>query len=76
MNNKMESLSNAFTLAGVEAVPTCNGRIMVGAYAVVCSLTGNVEARNPLDRQDRIHLGTMTTPDEAIVANFTAYCMG
>jgi len=74
MNAKMNDLATALTAAGASVSPNrvqsdtvfCNG------YGIFATLTGNVQARNVRDKDDRFTIGKVSDPADVLACNFLA----
>ena len=72
--NKMSEIENALTALGVN-VSRMNDTLFVGQWGIFCSFSGNIQARNVYDKDERFGVGAFDAPVEAIVANITAVCL-
>lgn len=76
MNNKMKSLSDALTAAGVGVTPNRVGSDTIfttHGFGIFCTVTGNVQARDVYDKDNRFTLGSFAAADADLVASYLWY---
>lgn len=72
MTNKMQELETALTNAGANVTPNVTGSqtIFANGFGIFATLTGNVQARNLYDKDERFTLGKVSDSAEDLAKEF------